>query len=161
MLYLDTRVWLPDDLLVKADKMTMAHAIELRVPFLDHHLVEYAWSLPDRYKVRGSVGKYLLRRAARSRIPAAVLDRPKQGFATPTATWLRTGMYDLLRSSLTAHDSLARDRFDLRYVLELVEQHKSGRADWSAELWPLLVLELWHQQLARPQRGEEPIYAAS
>ena len=95
MLYLDSRVWLPDDLLVKADKMTMAHAIELRVPFLDHELMEHAWSLPDHLKIHNGVGKALLRKAARGRVPQAILDRPKMGFGTPTAAWLRGGMREL------------------------------------------------------------------
>ena len=92
-------VWLPDDLLVKADKMTMAHAIELRVPFLDHELMEHAWALPDRSRSRG-VGKALLRKAARGRVPQAILDRPKMGFATPTAAWLRGGLIALAQDAL-------------------------------------------------------------
>jgi asparagine synthase (glutamine-hydrolysing) len=175
MLYLDQHAWLPDDLLVKADKMTMAHGIELRVPFLDHHLVEYAWSLPDRMKVRGTTGKALLRRAARGRVPAFVLDRVKKGFGTPAAAWLRAGMADLTRDALFSRSSLARDRFDLRYLERLVSRHTAGE-DLSAELWPLVVLELWHSQLCAPANraaetteilppsvvvAEENLYAAS
>jgi asparagine synthase (glutamine-hydrolysing) len=151
MLYLDSCVWLPDDLLVKADKMTMAHAVELRVPFLDHELMEHAWSLPDALKVTRGHGKALLRRAARGRVPQAILDRPKKGFATPTATWLRDGMHELLRAALTDRASLARQRFDRRLVTTMIERHRSG-ADLSAELWPLLILELWHQNYAGTSR---------
>jgi asparagine synthase (glutamine-hydrolysing) len=158
MLYLDTRVWLPDDLLVKADKMTMAHAVELRVPFLDHELVEHAWSLPDRFKVNG-VGKYLLRKAARGRVPQFVLDRAKKGFATPTAAWLRTGLRELLHDALLGARAFTRDRFDVRHVRSLVDRHQRG-ADLTNELWPLLVLELWHaQQHVLP--AKEPFHAAS
>jgi asparagine synthase (glutamine-hydrolysing) len=151
MLHLDARVWLPDDLLIKADKMTMAHAIELRVPFLDHKLVEWAYGLPDHLKVRGRVGKWLLRRAAVGRVPQFILERPKKGFGTPAPAWLRSGLYELLRASLFASRSFARDRFDLRYVTTLVERHRAG-ADFADELWPLLVLELWHSGLAQPVR---------
>jgi asparagine synthase (glutamine-hydrolysing) len=159
MLYLDSRVWLPDDLLVKADKMTMAHAVELRVPFLDHELMEHAWSLPDHLKIAGGVGKALLRKAARGRVPQAILDRPKLGFATPTATWLRTGMRELCEDTLGDPRALARDRFDLRLVRKLLSQHRAG-VDRSAELWPLLVLELWHRNFSsvarpRPERIAE------
>jgi len=159
LLYLDQRVWLPDDLLVKADKMTMAHALELRVPLLDHHLVEYAWSLPDAMKLRGGVGKLLLRRAAQGRVPRFVLQRPKQGFATPTASWLRGGLYDLMEDALFQRRSFARERFDLRLVTRLCREHRAGRADRSAELWPLLVLELWHHALVagRRRRGLTPL----
>jgi asparagine synthase (glutamine-hydrolysing) len=153
MLYVDARVWLPDDLLVKADKMTMAHALELRVPFLDHQLMEHAWSLPDTLKIAGGVGKALLRKAARGRVPQAILERPKQGFATPTATWLRGGLRGLLEDMLTDTRSLMRERFDLKLVRRLVDGHQAG-ADRSAELWSLLVLELWHRSCraeARPR----------
>ena len=146
MLYLDSRVWLPDDLLVKADKMTMAWAVELRVPFLDHHLVEHAWSLPDRFKVERGVGKYLLRKAARGRVPDFVLARKKEGFTTPTAAWLRTGLHDLLRDSLLHSRSFTATASIAACPLA-VERHRQG-ADLANELWPLLVLELWHQQLS-------------
>ena len=151
MLYLDSRVWLPDDLLVKADKMTMAHAIELRVPFLDHKLMEHAWSLPDHLKIHNGVGKALLRKAARGRVPQAILDRPKKGFGTPTAAWLRGGMRELAQAALTDNRSLARERFDLGFVRRLLDRHQAG-ADLSAELWPLVVLELWHQSFSAASR---------
>jgi asparagine synthase (glutamine-hydrolysing) len=155
MLYLDSRVWLPDDLLVKADKMTMAHAVELRVPFLDHELMEHAWSLPDHLKIHNGVGKALLRKAALGRVPQAILDRPKMGFGTPTAAWLRGGLKDLAHDVLDDTRSLARERFDLGMVRSLLARHEAG-ADLSAELWPLVVLELWHKNFsARPM--PEPI----
>jgi len=155
MLYLDSRVWLPDDLLVKADKMTMAHALELRVPFLDHLLVEHAWSLPDQLKIHNGVGKALLRKAALGRVPQAILERPKMGFGTPTAAWLRSGLRDLMHDALLDTRSLARERFDLAFVRSLVARHQAG-ADRSAELWPLIVLELWHRSFsARPM--PEPV----
>jgi asparagine synthase (glutamine-hydrolysing) len=147
MLYLDSRVWLPDDLLCKADKMTMAHGLELRVPLLDHLLVEHVWRLPDRMKLAGGVSKRILRQAARGRVPPFVLARAKEGFATPTARWLRTGLYDLARGALLGAQSFTRDRFDVRYVAGLLEHHRRG-ADRSAELWPLVVLELWHAAFA-------------
>ncbi|HEX4462383.1 MAG TPA: asparagine synthase (glutamine-hydrolyzing) [Polyangia bacterium] len=153
MLYLDGKVWLPDDLLVKADKMTMAHAIELRVPFLDHELMEHTWSLPDHMKIAGGVGKALLRKAARGRVPQAVLDRPKMGFGTPTAAWLRGGMRDMADAALFDPRSLAHERFDTPFLHQLWDRHQAG-ADLSAELWPLVVLELWHRNFnaeARPR----------
>ncbi len=166
MLYLDTRVWLPDDLLVKADKMTMAHALELRVPMLDHRLVEHAWALPDRMKLSGAVGKALLRRAAAGRVPRFVLERPKKGFGTPTAAWLRGGLYDLARSTLLGARAFTRARFDVRYVESLLARHRAG-ADFSAELWPLVVLELWHREFIAGARAlrvasprQEAVHAA-
>jgi asparagine synthase (glutamine-hydrolysing) len=121
----------------------MAHGIELRVPFLDHELMQHAWSLPDHLKIANGVGKALLRKAARGRVPQAILDRPKKGFGTPTAAWLRGGMRELAHDALTDSRSLARERFDGKFVQSLLSRHQDG-ADLSAELWPLVVLELWH-----------------
>jgi len=135
--------------------MTMAHAIELRVPFIDHELMEHAWSLPDHLKIHNGVGKALLRKAAVGRVPQAILDRPKMGFGTPTAAWLRGGLNDLVHDVLDYPRSIARERFDLGVVRSLLSRHEAG-ADLSAELWPLVVLELWHKNFsARPM--PEPI----
>jgi asparagine synthase (glutamine-hydrolysing) len=140
--------WLPDELLLKADRMTMAHGVELRVPLLDHVLVEETWRLPDEYLLEGRVGKALLRRAARGRVPEAILRRTKRGFSTPVAAWLRGELYERARAALLSPHSLARARFELPYVIALLEQHRRG-SDRSAELWPLVVLELWHEGLQR------------
>ena len=146
MLYLDSNVWLPDDLLMKADKMTMATAVELRVPLLDHKLVEFAWSLPDHFKLRNGEGKYLLRRAVRGRIPDAILDRPKKGFATPTAAWLRRTLAPLLRDALLDGRALGVGRFHRPVIERLLGEHQAGQ-DRSPELWSLLCRELWHARL--------------
>ena len=143
MLYLDYRTWLPDDLLAKADRITMAAGLELRVPLLDHTLVEYAWTLPDRFKIRGGEGKWLLRRAARGRVPQGILARPKRGFSTPTAAWLRGPMRALARDALLHGDALAGERFDRRVIEALLVEHGQGAADHSSELWALMTLELW------------------
>jgi asparagine synthase (glutamine-hydrolysing) len=123
------------------------------VPFLDHELMEHAWSLPDHLKIAGGVGKALLRKAARGRVPQVILDRPKKGFGTPTAAWLRGGMRALAHDALGSSRSLARTRFDGRFVDRLLARHEAGE-DLSAELWPLVVLELWHKAFiaeARPR----------
>src|SRR5207244_11457109 len=140
-------VWLPDDLLAKADKMTMAAALELRVPLLDHRLVELAWSLPDRFKRDGSEGKRLLRRAARGRVPESILHRRKRGFPTPAGAWLRGRLAPLLHEALLDRSSLARERFDRPFLDALIDRHVRGRADHADELWPLLALELWRTGL--------------
>jgi asparagine synthase (glutamine-hydrolysing) len=148
MLYLDLTVWLPDDLLAKADKVTMSAGLELRVPLLDHRLVERAFALPDRYKVAGGEGKRLLRRAARGRVPRPILERPKMGFATPAAAWLRGPLAELTRSVLTDGASLAAERAARTQVEHLIAEHARG-ADRTAELWTLLDLELWRARLAQ------------
>ncbi|HSW65011.1 MAG TPA: asparagine synthase (glutamine-hydrolyzing) [Dissulfurispiraceae bacterium] len=143
MLYLDTKVWLPDDLLMKADKMTMATSVELRVPFLDHKLVEYAASLPVSYKIHGNETKYLLKRAMESRLPREVLYRPKKGFPVPINRWFREkagGLRDVLLDS----GSACRQFFAPGVLEGLIQQHEKQRNDMSDVLWPFLVFEYWH-----------------
>lgn len=143
MLYLDTKVWLPDDLLMKADKMTMATSVELRVPFLDHKLVEYAASLPVSYKIHGNETKYLLKRAMESRLPHEVLYRPKKGFPVPISRWFRekaSGLRDVLLDS----GSASRQFFAPGVLEGLMQQHEKQQNDMSDVLLPFLVFEYWH-----------------
>ncbi|HVR28435.1 MAG TPA: asparagine synthase (glutamine-hydrolyzing) [Thermoanaerobaculia bacterium] len=144
MLYADVKVWLPDDLLVKADKMTMAHSQELRVPFLDHRLVELSATLPARLKRRGATGKVALRRAMRGIVPAPILDRVKKGFPTPTSWWLRRQLKGFCREVLLDSDSACRACFDISAVERLIDEHERGTAVRHDELWSLLVFETWH-----------------
>jgi len=145
LLYLDTKTWLPNDILIKADRMSMANSIELRVPFLDYRLIEYAASIPSRYKLRGSTSKYILKRALRGLVPQWILDRKKMGFPTPLALMFRGELHDYVKAVL--FDSRAdRGYFETREVRRLVDEHVAGRADHHTALWRLLVLEEWHRQ---------------
>jgi asparagine synthase (glutamine-hydrolysing) len=144
MLYLDLKVWLPDNLLVKADRMTMANSQELRVPFLDHHLVEHAAVLPDAAKVGGGAGKRVLRQAMDGLLPAPVLRRPKQGFPVPLAAWFRGPLAELVRDTLLAPNAMIRTHVRTDRLQAAIDDHVGGRADWSRVLWALLVLETWH-----------------
>jgi asparagine synthase (glutamine-hydrolysing) len=146
MLYVDTKVWLPDDLLLKADKMTMAHGLELRVPFLDHKLVEFAAALPEKCKLNGNVGKSLLRKAMRGVLPEAILKRPKNGFSVPIASWLRGPLRQFTRDHLLGSGSACNSWLDRAEVKRIVEEHEQGRLDRSQEIWTLLVFEFWHAQ---------------
>ena len=145
MLYVDAKVWLPDDLLIKADKMTMANALELRVPFLDHKLVEFAATLPDDRKLN-QTGKAILRQAMRGILPDAIIDRPKKGFPIPISSWLRGPLRQFTRDHLLARDSACGAFLDRDAVARVVNEHCQGRADRSQEIWTLLVFELWHRQ---------------
>jgi asparagine synthase (glutamine-hydrolysing) len=145
MLYADTRIWLPDDLLLKADKMTMANAIELRVPFLDHRMVEYAATLPAASKLHKGTGKVLLRRDMTGDLPPAILNRPKEGFVLPANTWLRTELRSMVHDALLSRGSAVRDYMNMETVEKVVRQHEAGRFDRSQEIWTLLVFEFWHR----------------
>jgi asparagine synthase (glutamine-hydrolysing) len=146
MLYVDAKVWLPDDILVKADKMTMANGLELRVPFLDHKLVEFAAALPNASKIHGKGGKTLLRSAMRGVLPDAIIDRPKKGFPIPIASWLRTSLRQFTRDALLAPNSACSRYLDRDETSRLVHEHEQGRVDRSQEIWTLLVFEFWHRQ---------------
>jgi asparagine synthase (glutamine-hydrolysing) len=153
MLYVDAKVWLPDDLLIKADKMTMANGIELRVPFLDHKLVEFAATLPYASKVHGKGGKTLLRTAMRGVLPDAIIDRPKKGFPSPIGSWLRTSLRQFTRDYLLSRDSACSRYVDREETARLVREHEQRGADRSQEIWTLLVFEFWHRQFIENHPG--------
>jgi asparagine synthase (glutamine-hydrolysing) len=154
MLYVDSKVWLPDDLLLKADKMTMANALELRVPFLDHKLVEYAAQLPESAKLAGGIGKALLRQTMKGILPESILRRSKKGFPVPTTQWLRGPLREFTRDTLLASDSACLHFFDPTALREIVKQHSTG-ADLQQELWTLLVFEHWHRAFVTAPRHAE------
>lgn len=144
MLYVDTKTWLPDDLLLKADKMTMANSVELRVPFLDHKVLEFAAALPSRYKIRGWTTKYVAKKALETRVPRAILERRKAGFPVPYESWLRTDLRDWLHGILLDRETLARGYFEKRCIEDLISiDLRDG--GYSKELFSLAVLELWHR----------------
>ncbi|MHB1846876.1 MAG: asparagine synthase (glutamine-hydrolyzing), partial [Deltaproteobacteria bacterium] len=155
ILYADTKVWLPDDLLVKADKMTMASGIELRVPFLDHRLVELCAGLPDELKLRGRTGKWLLRHALRGELPEPILTRPKRGFPVPFSAWLRGPLHASLRERLLAKDSVC-SAFDQKYLGQMLDEQRSGTRDRGEALWALLVYDMWHERFVRDSSWRKP-----
>ncbi len=145
MLYADTTLWLPDDLLMKMDKMSMAASVEARVPLLDHPLVEWAARLPSRFKVRGMEGKVLLKELARKLVPGEVIDRPKVGFQVPLSPWFRGPLRELLCDHLLSSTALGRGYYCVAELRRVVDEHLEGRRDRARELWTLLSLELWHR----------------
>ncbi len=146
MTYSDLKSWLPDDLLVKADKMTMAASLELRVPFLDHKLVEYATALPDRLRLNGQHGKYLLKKYAETLLPHEIVYRRKQGFPVPISSWFRNELYTRTAEILLDRSSLDRGYFNPEYIENLLRRHRQGREDLSRRIFALLNLELWHRK---------------
>lgn len=135
--------YLPNDLLVKVDIATMAVSLEARSPFLDHHLIEFAASLPAEFKLRGRTTKHLLKRALAGLLPADILTRRKMGFGVPVGKWLRGEMQPFMRETLLSEKASRRDLFEPDYVARLVEDHTAGRQDHAARLWTLMMLELW------------------
>jgi asparagine synthase (glutamine-hydrolysing) len=144
MLYVDTKTWLPDDLLLKADKMTMANSVELRVPLLDHKILEFAASLPGNYKVRGFTTKYLAKKALLSRVPREIVKRKKAGFPLPYGSWLRKEMKPWLNDILLDRKTRERGYFDRACVEQLLSEN-SRCGLYAKELFSLATLELWHR----------------
>jgi len=144
LLSVDIETYLPDDLLVKADRATMAHSVEGRSPFLDHKLVEFAATVPAEYKRRDGEGKWLLKRAFEAEIPAEIRNKPKQGFGVPITEWFRGELRGFAREHLERLGQ--RDPFDRNALQGLLDEHVAGRADHGFRLWDLVWLELWYEQ---------------
>jgi asparagine synthase (glutamine-hydrolysing) len=144
MLYVDTKTWLPDDLLVKADKITMANSVELRVPLLDHPILEFAASLPPQFKVRGRETKRVLRKSMGAMIPAEVLQRKKAGFPLPYARWLACELKERVRELLLDPQAFVLSVFDRKQVALMLDTHAKRRS-LEHPVFSLIVLELWHR----------------
>ena len=139
--YLDIKTYLPGDILTKVDRASMAHSIEVRVPLLDHELVEWIARLPVNLKRRGNEGKYLLKKCMEPRLPNDVLYRPKKGFAVPIATWFRGPLRERLSNAVNSDALRAADVFDPAALQRLFVQHDTGRRDWSTPLWSVLMFD--------------------
>jgi asparagine synthase (glutamine-hydrolysing) len=143
MMYVDTRLWLPDDLLLVGDKMSMAESVEMRVPFLDPHLVEFVESLPSSYKIRRGVRKAVEKAALLPLLPRRIVHRKERGFVTPVDRWLRTGMQGVARELLLAEGAICTDLFSRRAMAGLLRRHQAGESDHTRQIFCLLSFELW------------------
>ena len=144
LLYLDSKTYLPGDILTKVDRMSMAASLETRAPLLDHKLIEFVTRIPGSLKLARNETKYLLKRAVKDLIPTEILNRPKQGFGVPVQEWINDQLKDRIRNTLTA--SLQRGYFDSSYVRLLLDEHERGRRDHSMAVWALFMFELWHRR---------------
>ncbi len=143
MLYLDTKIWLPDNLLMKGDKMTMAASLEARIPLLDYKLIEYAASIPSDIKVKLFQAKYLLKRAYADFLPEAILTRKKIGFNVPVGVWFREGQRNLITQLLLSERARSRGFFNDAFVARILRDHLEGRTQYGNQLFILASLELW------------------
>ena len=146
VLYLDTKTYLPGDILTKVDRMSMLTSLEVRVPILDHLFLEWVAGLSPAWKVRGTKQKYIFAKLAeRVGVPKQVLDRPKQGFALPLRHWMRNQLKELITSVLLDSSARQRGYFNPQGVQRLLDEHFRGRRDHSARIWRFLMFELWHR----------------
>ena len=147
-MYFDLRTWLPNDILVKADRTSMAHSLEVRAPFLDHRLVELALRLPDQLLVRGTEKKAILKHAMRGILPDTILDRRKRGFNAPVRSWMSGPLRELVQERLV-NDALPQ--LERGAVRRMVSRLDTGREEYSLQVWGLLMLHLWHDWMRRIQ----------
>lgn len=147
ILYFDQTSWLPDNLLERGDRMTMAASLEARMPFMDHELAAFVSRLPDAWRVRGLTTKRILREAMRRVLPPSILERPKIGFRVPVNEWFRGSMRGYLTGHLLGSDSRTRDYYHPEALRSYVDEHTTGRQNHEKLLWSLLTLEIWHREL--------------
>jgi asparagine synthase (glutamine-hydrolysing) len=156
ILYADTKAYLANDILVKVDRMAMAHSLEVRSPLLDHKVMEFAATLPSDLKFRGRTSKYLLKRYVERRVPPSAVHRPKMGFAIPLAAWLRGELRPTAQDLLLSPRAVARGYFNPDCVRTLWDAHQQGVRNHAHHLWALMMLELWHRLFVDRSPGDVP-----
>ena len=143
MLYFDTKTWLVDDLLIKADRMSMATSIELRVPFLDYRLVEFAATIPSHHKIKKGEGKYPLKKMMEGILPNDIIYRKKMGFPTPLKLMFQNELRDYAKDLLLSDNTKLHQFFKIERIKQLIEEHNADKYDHHKTLWQLVVLEEW------------------
>jgi len=146
ILFFDQTSWLPDNLLERGDRMTMAASIEARMPFMDHELIEFISSLPDHWRVRNKKTKYLLKQAIKNLVPQEIINRPKVGFRVPVNKWFQGPLYEYLQDHLLGADALTKEYYRKDQLEKMITEHKQGRQNHEKLLWTLLNLEIWHRE---------------
>jgi len=143
-LYVDTKLYLADDILTKVDRMSMANSLEARVPLLDHNFVEFVATIPSNLKINKRTRKYIFKRAMRNRLPENILKRGKQGFSIPIKNWLRGELKDLMEEILSKERIKREGYFNYDYVEKLKKGHMEGKYDHWHKIWALMCFEMWH-----------------
>jgi asparagine synthase (glutamine-hydrolysing) len=148
-LYLDLKTYLADDIMVKVDRMSMAASLDARAPLLDYKIVEYAFSLPPDWKVKGGIGKWFFKKAMESILDQRTLYRQKQGFSIPIKNWLKNELKGLMLETLTEKKISALGLFNSPYIQTMIQEHLQNQENHAHRLWPLIQFQLWHDHFGR------------
>jgi asparagine synthase (glutamine-hydrolysing) len=143
--YVDLKMYLPDDILVKVDRMSMANSLEARVPFLDHEFVEFSATISPDLKLRGLITKYILKRALSQLLPKEIIHRKKQGFSIPMKNWLRDELRNMMLGVLSRERIIEKGYFNYEQVNKLIQQHLEGKRNNAHKIWAIMTFELWHE----------------
>jgi len=143
MMIYDALTYLPSDILVKMDRAAMSVSLESRIPFLDHHLYEFAWQLDEKYKIRKGVSKWLLREVLYDYVPKKLVNRPKMGFSVPIGDWLRNNLKDWAESLINETRLNEQGLYNTKFVRKIWDEHQSGRKNWEYQLWNILMFQNW------------------
>ena len=146
LLYLDSKTYLPSDILVKVDRMSMAASLEARGPLLDHELIEFVQTIPVSMKLKGLETKYIFKKAMEGIVPNEILYREKQGFGVPINEWINSELKDRINEDLLSRRTIERGSFEPKFIEHLIDEHSRSRRDHSHSLWILWMLELWHRR---------------
>ncbi|MBE9528374.1 MAG: asparagine synthase (glutamine-hydrolyzing) [Proteobacteria bacterium] len=149
--YLDTKTYLPCDILTKVDRTSMMVSLEARVPILDHHLVEFAATIPSELKIKGMDTKYIMKKAAERLLPKEVIYRPKQGFGVPMGSWIKRDWSDMAHELVLGDRAVKRNNFNPKFLKTVMTEHRSGRRDHNYIIWTLMMLELWYREMIDKQ----------
>ena len=151
-MHVDIKTYLPEDLLVKVDRASMAHSLEVRVPFLDHNLVEYSQTIPSALKFPGLKLKHILKKSLKKKLPKKIINRRKHGFGVPVGSWLKNELKEIASETLTGKDSQSIKYFRKSEIEKMLAKHSCGKQDHTYRIWSLLFFELWHRKYVS---GEE------
>ena len=154
LLYLDMKTYLVDDILTKVDRMSMANSLEVRVPLLDHKLVEFIATIPPNYKLKGKIGKYIFKETMAPYLPDDILKRKKWGFGVPVGTWLKNELREFAEGMLFSNKSMNRGFFNTECVRKIWTDHQNGARNHTHHLWSLLIFEIWHSKYIGRDNGK-------
>ena len=161
MMLTDLRTYLPDDILTKVDRASMAISLEARVPLLDHRLVEFVWRLPLKVKIRHGASKWILRQILYHYVPRQMIERPKMGFAMPIEHWLRGPLREWAECLLPQESLRHPGLLNTEAVLKMWREHLSGTRNWQGMLWNVLVFQQWYLHAKTQHAGSSPDGAAT